>query len=378
MTRTIETTGSGGTVLVVDGPKGAELLRVALRHAGYRVVGAESPAAALAALANGGIDLVLIDQSMLALFGDRLMQRIRAVDDGVPVMLHTGCSPAPRHSNGRTGERRRTHGYEQLLLWVASALRTGRANGGARPPAEGPDELLRRVSPNLRTPLQRIGGYTDLLLDGSYGELPAAARAPLLSLARTAHDLTRLLTNVLTHTRLAAGALTIERRRVGVDELEAQLRALADTLLNGRPVEFAVETAHAPAALYTDLQALRAILTNLIDNAARHTAAGRITFTVAREDGDAFLTVADTGSGIAASDLARLFQPFAGDPSAGLGLGLALSRELAERLGGELSASSRPGVGSVFTLVLRGVIPNGDVRSYFRSWNDDVPMARPE
>jgi signal transduction histidine kinase len=385
MARKIRAAESAQTVLVVDDQEEVlDSVRAVLEHAGYRVVTAQSAAAALTAIARGDIDLVLGDLVMPGMPGDELIRRIRSVDASVPIVLHTGCAierpPAELVAElGIQGYHQKADGPEQLLLWVASALRAPDPAARLRARADGQHELIVQVSHGLRTPLQQIGGYIDLLLDGSYGELPQAARAPLLSLARTAHDLTRLLTNVLTHTRLAARAFEVDRRRVAVDELAAQLRSVADTLLVGRPVRFAVETKDAPAALHTDPQAVRAILINLLDNAAKSTASGLITLSIVREGSAARLTIADTGPGIPPDDLAHLLQPFrfgAGSVAqggTGLGLGLAVSRQLAELLGGELSAQSQPGVGSAFSLLLRGVVPNGDASTYFRPWPDDTP-----
>jgi len=171
--------------------------------------------------------------------------------------------------------------------------------------------------------------------------------------------------------------LGVERRRVEVDEVVQQMHSVAETLLSGRPVRFAVEAAHAPGALYTDPQALRAILYNLLDNAAKFTTAGLITLFIVREGSAVRLTVADTGPGIAPEELPHLFQPFRRGADAagqgGIGLGLALSHQLAQMLGGELSAQSRPGVGSAFTLILHGAVPNGDATTYFRPLADDAP-----
>jgi len=382
MARKAQAVKSGHTVLVVDDQE--EVLasvRALLERAGHRVVTAQSAAEALTAMATGDVDLLLVDQVMPEISGDQLIRQIRTIDDLVPIVLHTGGTADQTPANlvdalGIHGYHDKADGPDRLLVWVESALKERRA-ADASQRAEQRHELIAQVSSELRNPLQCIGGYTDLLLDGSYGELPEAARAPLQSLARTAQDLTHLLTNVVTHTRIEAKALGMERRRVAIDELVAQLHSVADTLLAGRPVRFAVEARHAPTAVHTDPQALRAILYNLLDNAAKFTPSGLITLFIVQEGSAARLTVADTGPGIPAETVPHLFKPFRRHPDAagqgGIGLGLALSRQLAEMLGGELSAQSLPGVGSVFTLLLRGAVPNGDASSYFQPLPDDEP-----
>src|SRR5271169_6073013 len=194
MARKVRTASSGQTILVVDDQEEVLVsVGAVLEHAGYRVVTAQSAAAALTAMARGGIDLVLVDLVMQRMPGDQLIRRIRTVDAAVPIVLHTGSAierpPAePVVELGIQGYHQKADGPEQLLLWVASALGAPDPAERLRARAAGQQELIAQVSHGLRTPLQQIGGYTDLLLDGSYGDLPEAARAPLLSLARTGHD----------------------------------------------------------------------------------------------------------------------------------------------------------------------------------------------
>jgi signal transduction histidine kinase len=383
MARKARAAESGHTVLVIDDQD--EVLtsvRAVLEGAGHRVVTAQSAAEALTAVAGGGVHLILVDQVMPEIPGEQLIHQIRGIDPHVPIVLHTGCAAEQPPNEliaelGIQGYHDKADGPDKLLLWIDSALRTFGAAERRTVRAVGRHDLIAQVSDQLRSPLQRLGGYTDLLLDGSYGELPEAARAPLLSLARTAHDLTRLLTNVLTHTRLEAKVLGVERRRIEVDEVVQQVHSVAETLLNGRPVRFVVEATHAPGALHSDPQALRAILYNLLDNAAKFTTTGLITLFIVREGSAVRLTVADTGPGIAPEDLPHLFAPMQRRADAaeqsGIGIGLALSYQLAQMLGGELSVQSRLGVGSAFTLILHGAVPNGDAGSYFRPLADDAP-----
>jgi signal transduction histidine kinase len=382
MARKARTADSGCTILVVDDQDEVlQSVRGVLEYAGHRVITAGSAAEALSALGTGGVDLLLVDQVMPGMSGEELIRRVRAADALVPIVLHTGTAETRPRAEligelGIQGYHDKGDGPEKLLLWVESALKTRRSIERDRRPEQRQD-LLAQVSHQLRNPLQRLGGFTDLLLDGSYGEMPEAARPPLLSLARTAHDLTRLLTNVLTHARLEAQALGVERRRISVDELAEEVRSVAATLLGERPVRFVVETTFAPAALHTDPQALRAILYNLLDNAAKFTARGQITLFIAREGSAARLAIADTGPGIAAERQPLLFEPFrrGEEVHAGVGLGLALARRLAALLGGEITVQSQTGRGSVFTLVLPDVVPNGNAQPYFRGWNDEAEDA---
>jgi signal transduction histidine kinase len=380
MARKTQTAESGRTVLVVDDQDEVLVsVRAVLERAGHQVRTAQSAAEALSAMATGTVDLLLVDQVMPEMSGEDLIRKIRAVDAFVPIVLQTGLmaqrAPAEMIGDlGIQGYHDKSDGPEKLLLWVEAALKSHRPADALRARAVHDQELITQVSHELRNPLQCIGGFADLLLDGSYGEMPEAARSPLLSLARTAHDLTRLVTNFLTHARIEAHAMGIERRRVAVDELAAEVQNVAETLLAGRPVRFAIERRLAPTAIHTDPPALRAILYNLLDNAARFTARGQITLFIAREGSAARIAVADTGPGIAPEQLSNVFEPFqrADDASTGIGLGLALARQLATLLGGQLTVQSQPERGSVFTLLLPGVVPNGDAEAYFRPLPGDA------
>lgn len=386
---------SGRTILVVDDQDEVLVsVRALLERAGHCVVTASAAADALAVVAAGDVHLVLVDHVMPEVSGEELIAQIRSVNPSIPIFLHTARAPLPSRAEliarlAIEGYHDKADGPDQLLCLVDAVL-AARPSAPSPPPSPRPcapspppaprlHDLIAEVSHELRHPLQCIGGFADLLLDGSYGELPEQARAPLLSLACSAHDLHRVVSNVVTHTRLEAQALNVDRRRVVVADLTAEVRSVAETLLAGRPVHFAVDLRQAPVALHSDPQALRAIVYNLLDNAAKFTARGLITFHVVGDGSAVRLAMVDTGVGIAPERLTHLFEPFQrGDQPTGLGLGLALSRQLAELLGGELRARSVPGAGSTFTLVLRDAIPRGNTAQYFRAWEEDVvaaPMA---
>ncbi len=387
MARKVHAAESGHAILVVDDQEEVLVsVRSVLQRAGHRVVTAQSAADALTAMAAGDIHVVLVDRVMPETSGDELIQRLRAIDAFVPIVLHTGGAPERPPAEligelGIQGYHDKAEGPDKLLLWVEAALKTHRVIDGLRQPTDGQRDLIAQVSHELRNPLQRIGGFTDLLLDGSYGELPEAARVPLLALARTAYDLNRVVSNFLTHAKLEARAMGVAQRPVAVEDLVREVGSAAATLLAGRPVRFAVERDQAPPALHTDPQVLRAIVFNLLDNAVKHTARGLITFCVAAEGTGARIAIADTGPGIAAERLPHIFEPFRRSDDAaghaGIGLGLALSRRLAQLLGGELTAQSQPGAGSVFLLRLPGAVADGDACGYFRAFPGDNAHASP-
>jgi signal transduction histidine kinase len=362
MARKARAADSGHVILVVDDQEEVLIsVRSMLERAGHRVVTAQSAADALTAMTGREIHMALVDRVMPETSGDDLIRRLRTIDAFLPIVLHTGTpdgSPAELVDElGIQGYHDKAEGPDKLLLWVEAALRTYRTIDRLRRPVDRQRELIAHASHELRSPLQRIEGFADLLLDGSYGELSEEARTPLLAVSRTACDLTRLVTNILTHAKLDARALQVVRGPVIVDDFAREVSATAAALLAGRPVQFVIERSQAPPVLYTDSQALRAIVLNLLDNAVKSTVRGQITLCIAAEGGDARVAISDSGAGITAERLARIFASFRGgseSASAEAGLGLALSQRLALLVGGRLTARSEPGVGSTFVLRLPG------------------------
>ncbi|MCR5887794.1 ATP-binding protein [Hymenobacter sp. J193] len=220
------------------------------------------------------------------------------------------------------------------------------------------NQFFANASHELRTPLTLVLAPLETLLDNPNQKLPVAVRAPVALAHRQARRLSELIDRILDLTKLQAGRLTLQatptavapllRRVVGQFAPLAAARGLA--LHGAEPLP---EGLH----LLLDADKVEQILTNLLSNALNHTPLGG---TVAVEaalpapDGYYALTVRDTGPGIAAAEHERVFERFYQSPQkqaqGGTGLGLALSRELAELLGGTLTLTSTPGQGATFTL----------------------------
>ncbi len=197
--------------------------------------------------------------------------------------------------------------------------------------------MLADVTHELRTPLTVLGGGLEAMIDGVH---PADAEhlAPLL--AETV-VMRRLLDDLRTLSLAEAGALPLHRE-------PSDLRALADDVVaaahTGSSAKGVTVAAEGDASLVTSVDSVRVreILANLTANAVRHTAAGgRVTVSVRRIGGDAVLDVADTGEGIAAEDLERVFNRYERRSDVGgSGLGLAIVRDLATAHGGSVTVSS--------------------------------------
>lgn len=220
-------------------------------------------------------------------------------------------------------------------------------------------EFLRTVSHELRQPLNAIQGYLSLWKLGLRGALPAALQEDMERLSRNQEHLTVLIEDLLSFTRLEAGQLSVERAPVSVADTMASLEAMMRPQMQAHRIEFVCEPCDSSLAALGDRHRILQICVNLLTNAMRATPPhGRVTLACVPEDCSLAITVADTGSGIPAEQLESIFSPFTqlgralNAPREGAGLGLAISRGLAEAMGGTLEVTSALGEGSTFSLRL--------------------------
>jgi signal transduction histidine kinase len=218
-------------------------------------------------------------------------------------------------------------------------------------------EFLRDLSHELRSPLNAINGFAEILLRREIEPASPQYREFVGHILGGAHSLGRLIDNVLDFVDLEAGKLTFEPAPVALPELvNESLRALRTEIAEKR---LQVETVFAPGLsdIELDRERLQRILDNLLANAAKfNREEGRIVVRAAPDGADAFvLEVEDSGIGIAAADLPRVFLPFGrlpGEPRqrrrAGARLGLALTKVLIEAQGGTIGVQSEPARGTRF------------------------------
>ena len=266
---------------------------------------------------------------------------------------------------------------ERALAVQAEELRLARDSAQAATRTKS--NFLATMSHEIRTPMNGIIGMTDLLLESP---LSADQREQLVTVQRSGHALLAIINDILDFSKVEAGKLVVEflptELRSAVDDVTQLLRPRA--LEKG--LDLSVEYASGlPDVIETDPGRLRQVLTNLVANAVKFTAAGRVRILVDRDPADAKLRfhVVDTGPGIPADSQKHLFQPFTQlDVSTtrrfgGTGLGLAICRQLVDLLGGELgvispaterSADGSPG--SIFWFSLPATVPIGAVRSAAR------------
>ena len=220
-------------------------------------------------------------------------------------------------------------------------------------------EFLAVMSHELRTPLNAIGGYAELMEMGIRGPITPQQREDLHRIQQSQRHLLGLINEVLNYARLETGTVHFDVADVRLREALAGAEALVAPQAQAKELELA--TAECPPALAAraDPEKLRQILVNLLSNAVKFTdRGGRVELSCAASAGGVHVSVRDTGIGIEADQLERIFEPFVQvradltRTAEGTGLGLAISRDLARGMGGDLTAESTPGAGSTFTLTL--------------------------
>jgi PAS domain S-box-containing protein len=244
----------------------------------------------------------------------------------------------------------------------AEAETTRRDADAARAAAEqasrAKSDFLATMSHELRTPLNAIIGYQNLLADGVTGPVSDSQRRQLDRIGASAHHLLMLIDEVLTLSRVEAGKETPHIERVDVSRVLDEAGSIIEPLAKQKGLEFRVIEPGSRIVVESDPGKLRQAVLNLLSNAVKFTGRGSVTLR-AVEDRDAVVfEVSDTGIGIAAEHLKRIFEPFwqveasTTRTAPGTGLGLAVTRRLVNLLGGEVSVQSAVGEGSTFTIRL--------------------------
>lgn len=277
------------------------------------------------------------------------------------------------------------------LVWRADGVRrehqralkeavaeSARARAAAESANRSKSQFLASMSHEMRTPLTAIIGYAQSGL--AHRPDPHAQAENLRTIARNGEHLLNVINDLLDLAKIEAGKLDVVAAPLDLFELLADVHAVALAHAGRKGIGFALEYCYPlPQRIVTDATRLKEILLNVTNNAIKFTHAGGVTLRVGYESGARRMrfTVADTGVGMTAEHMARLFQPFAQADAGtsrrygGTGLGLHISRRLAELLGGTIAVHSKVGAGSVFEI--RIAAPAGEPVRWI---SGDEPLPR--
>ena len=220
-------------------------------------------------------------------------------------------------------------------------------------------DFLASMSHELRTPLNAIGGYVELIDLGIHGPVTEAQRTALARVRTSQVHLLTLINDVLAFAKIEAGQIELDVRPLVARDLLDSVEPLVAPLATGKGVAFSIKECPPDIRVLADQERVRQILLNLTGNAIKFTQpGGRVVMSCEKGRDSVEIRVSDNGPGIAREKQKAIFDPFIqvdrrlSNPGEGIGLGLAISRDLARAMGGNLTVKSEVGSGSTFTLHL--------------------------
>jgi signal transduction histidine kinase len=254
---------------------------------------------------------------------------------------------------------------ESLVVALAAAIRSAQVIGelrSAKIKLEAADrqknDFVASMSHELRTPLTSVLGFTQLLLMGTAGPMLDKQRRYVSNVEVSGRHLLALINDVLDLAKIEAGRLDVASEPISLGEIVSSAVAQIDAFASERSVQIKVAV-NRPAIAIGDELRVKQVVFNLLSNAVKFTpSGGRVKACVSVDPDHARIEVSDTGVGIPADKLDAIFDRFTqidsagARPEHGTGLGLPLSRQLVELMGGRLVVASEMGKGSVFTVVL--------------------------
>jgi signal transduction histidine kinase len=284
--------------------------------------------------------------------GPMLLAPLMAHDVMLGVIAVTRDQEQPVFSRRDKHRLRAIADYAAVTLWKAELLEQAQAADRAK------SRFLATVSHELRTPLTALSGYEELLVDQVIGPLSDSQLDVLERMRSVTQHLASLIEEVLAFSSLDEGRETLRPTDFLAADIVRATAAIVEPLARAKGLGFSYHAPEKAIRMTSDIDKVRQILVNLAGNAVKFTDRGEVRLEVERCDDNVCFTVRDTGMGIAKRDLDRLFKPFAQLDTGltrrhgGTGLGLYISRGLAELLGGRIEVDSVLGRGSTFRLLL--------------------------
>lgn len=351
-------------LLVVDDlPDNSFLIQAILEEEGFHIDVEDNGKSALERIEASPPDLILLDVMMPGIDGYEVTRRVRQNEDlpFIPILLITAYdqpSVVKGLDLGADEFIRKPVEVDELLARVRSLLRLKHSLDERDAIARQREDFVSRLTHDLRTPMVAADRMLDLFLEGAFGEIPAEMEEALTTLARSNQNLLEMVNTLLQVYRYEAGRQTLNLQDVDLAQVIEEVTQELEPLATEKGLVLEQEIANSVPPVEGDRLELRRVITNLIGNAIKFTDQGSVQ--VRLESLKPALTsgrgkwvqleVQDSGPGIDPKDQSLLFERFGRGRHrlSGSGLGLHLSRCIAEAHQGEINVESKPGQGSCF------------------------------
>ena len=346
-------------ILIVDdeiGPR--ESLKMILNPY-YNVHIAERGAQAVEMLKQIPIDLVTVDLKMPGFSGINVLEKVKQHDPDIEAIIITGYGSLDTAIEGlRLGAFdyiSKPFDVNHILALVRRGLDRRNAKSRLK---QVKSDFLSNISHELRTPLSVVVGFVYLLLNQVIGKLSEDQQKVLETVYRNSEELLELIDNVLWMTSLNAGDANATIGKFDVREVVNETVKRYEKAIRDKGLTLHVELVEGDLSIVSDRAKVERIFQNVFNNAVKFTAEGGIVVKARQSENRSSIEfeITDTGTGIEESKIDSIFEPFhQADNSmqrafSGLGLGLTVSRRMAELIGGKLEVSSKPNVGTRVTM----------------------------
>jgi len=372
-------------ILVVEDEVGSRLtLCGILDDAGYEVTGVEKGTEALEVIKDGNFNVIITDIRLPDVGGMSVLELAKEVNPDVAVIIMTGYASIETAVNavneGAYAYFLKPVNMDEMKTAIVNALRQQmlsrenkrlvddlqrsnkllfEANRQLRAATEAKSIFLAHMSHELRTPLNAIIGFSDLLIGGIGGEINNQQRQCLEDILNSGKHLLSLINDILDLSKVEAGKIDIRPESLRLADVVDDAVTTVKTMIDESKHELAISIAEDLPPVYGDRNRLKQILLNLLSNAIKFTPdGGKLTLETSRKGDFCQVSMVDNGIGIRKEDQIRIFEPFTqldtqpGERKQGTGLGLALTKQLVELLGGKIWVESKHGKGSRFSFTI--------------------------
>jgi signal transduction histidine kinase len=354
-------------VLIIDDEEGlGEMLRYGLKKSGYAVTISSDGETALGRARQEPFDLAVCDIMMPGMSGIEVLPLLKQILPEIEVVMATGNATletaieAMKRGAFDYITKPYSLGHLTAILEKAQVHRSLKAKVGHLEEVNRiKSEFMATMSHELRTPMASILGYASLVLRGVYGEVPSKQETVMHRIEANANNLLQLINNILDLSKLSAKRMDLFVESFHLNEVIKEVHEALEPLAGAKGLFLKAE-ASEPVWVQTDRTKLKQVLINLIGNAIKFTKTGGVTVIVcgSSDPKHVELGIQDTGIGITAENIPRLFQEFQQLDSSttreygGTGLGLSISKKMVELMQGTIQVESALGQGTLFRLDL--------------------------